>query len=367
MTTNQPINQPIALLIPAHNEELVLANTVEAALMAGVPTHDIFLVDDSSSDNTLAIARDLLGYSQVLHVERSGKAMALQQAVEHFKLIEKYEWIQIIDADSMFSPDYFEQIRQYFKPGVAAVCGQVKSLQNTWITSYRAYEYTIFQDFYKILQAKFNLVGVMPGPATCIRSSVLAQLDNANDTLTEDFDWTVQVHHKKLGRIAYAHRAYSWTQDPPTLPIYLKQVNRWYTGSFQVMKKYSISRGFRPVDIMLALLTLDGFFYIGQTVLFIILSLLHLNKISILTLLMFDFMTMFVLVSYAAIRMRRIDILSPLPFYYILRVCCMSLFIWAAFKVHFLQRSPQVGAWNTKRVTNSAESVDALLKGGVAS
>src|SRR5690606_10987988 len=174
---------------------------------AGISKEDIFLADDSSTDKTHELAIKLLGVTQVLHVDRAGKALALKQAIDYFQLIDKYEWVQIIDADSIFSPDYFTEIKKHFKPGVAAVCGQVKSLQNNWITSYRALEYTIFQDFYRTLQSKFNMVGVMPGPATCFRSSTLEKLDFSNDTLTEDFDMTIQVHHQKLGRIVYESAA----------------------------------------------------------------------------------------------------------------------------------------------------------------
>src|SRR5690606_35257738 len=47
----------VAVLVAAHNEELVIASTIESALASGVPSHHVFVVSDGSSDRTAAIAR----------------------------------------------------------------------------------------------------------------------------------------------------------------------------------------------------------------------------------------------------------------------------------------------------------------------
>jgi cellulose synthase/poly-beta-1,6-N-acetylglucosamine synthase-like glycosyltransferase len=354
----------VALLIPAHNEELVLHATIASSRAAGVLSQDIYLVDDSSTDKTYSVACELLGAANVLHVERSGKSLALKQAIDHFDLTRKYRWLQIIDADSIFSPNYFDEIRAYFAPDVAAVCGQVKSLENNWITSYRAYEYTVFQDFYKTLQAKVNLIGVMPGPATCFNTRILKNIDFSNDTLTEDFDMTIQVHHGNLGRICYAAYAWSWTQDPPTLPIYIKQINRWYTGYFQVVKKYKISRGFRPIDLMLVFFTIDGFFYALQLLVFTMLAIFWPNRVDVPVLFAGDFLLIAILATYASFRMKRLDLLLPLPTYYVLRLICVGMYLWAAIKVYLLSQKTEGGVWNTKRIEQDITN-ETLMEGGV--
>jgi cellulose synthase/poly-beta-1,6-N-acetylglucosamine synthase-like glycosyltransferase len=366
MNTKSNHNSNIALLIPAHNEELVLLDTIMGAKAAGIDPVDIFVVDDSSDDNTFELARLALGATNVLHVERSGKARALRQAIDHFELEQRYQWLQIIDADSFFSPDYFDQIKQYFAPDVAAICGQVRSLRRNWITSYRAYEYTVFQDFYKTLQNKFGLVTVMPGPATCFNTKILKDLQFSNDTLTEDFDMTLQIHRNRLGRIVYVAKAHSWTQDPPTLPIYIRQITRWYQGYFQVIKKHRIGSRLRPIDLLLLLLTLDGIFYCIQLLIMAGIFLLGQNHVALSTLIATDFVTIGVLALYAAIRMRRVDVLAPLPYFYILRLVCVGLFIWAAVKILCLPKSIKGGSWNTGRVAHKLTLTQTALKGGVA-
>src|SRR5690606_9438733 len=91
----------LVLLLPAHNEELIIAATIRSAIAAGQDSEDIYVVNDSSTDRTEAIATQMLGADHVLSVERSGKALAVKQAIAHFSLEERYEWLHIADADSI--------------------------------------------------------------------------------------------------------------------------------------------------------------------------------------------------------------------------------------------------------------------------
>ena len=101
--------QTIALLIPAHNEEEVLEDTLFGALATGLRARDIYLVNDSSTDQTLAVARKILSSKNIVSVNRGGKALALKEGIAYFDLINRYDWVQIIDADSIFSPNYIHQ------------------------------------------------------------------------------------------------------------------------------------------------------------------------------------------------------------------------------------------------------------------
>jgi hypothetical protein len=50
----------LALLISAHNEELVLKNTIQSAINAGCAAEHIYVVDDNSSDSTSKVARSII-------------------------------------------------------------------------------------------------------------------------------------------------------------------------------------------------------------------------------------------------------------------------------------------------------------------
>ena len=46
-------------MIPAHNEESVIANTIETVLNLDYPNFEIIAIDDRSSDNTASVIKDL--------------------------------------------------------------------------------------------------------------------------------------------------------------------------------------------------------------------------------------------------------------------------------------------------------------------
>src|SRR5258706_12059667 len=105
------MRRTLALLICAHNEELVLAKTMLSAIAAGMSAEDIYVVDDNSSDATSKIAKSILAKSNVLRVRRSGKGLGLTKGAKKFELSQHYRWIHIADADGAFAPDYFHIFR----------------------------------------------------------------------------------------------------------------------------------------------------------------------------------------------------------------------------------------------------------------
>src|SRR5688572_28880188 len=123
----------LALLLPGHNEELIIATTIQSAINAGQRKEDIYVVDDCSSDKTRKIAISLLGRKNVLTVGRSGKALAVQKAIAHFKIESRYVWLHIADADSIFSPDYFRVYTSKLDARKYAVAlGFVQSMRGNW-------------------------------------------------------------------------------------------------------------------------------------------------------------------------------------------------------------------------------------------
>ena len=49
----------VSILIPAHNEEYVIANTVENILQLDYPNFEIIVIDDRSSDSTANVIHEL--------------------------------------------------------------------------------------------------------------------------------------------------------------------------------------------------------------------------------------------------------------------------------------------------------------------
>jgi cellulose synthase/poly-beta-1,6-N-acetylglucosamine synthase-like glycosyltransferase len=290
----------MALLVAAHNEELVLANTLRSAIAAGMEPQHIYVVDDASTDATSVIAKAILGDSNVIKVKHSGKGLALTKAAKKFNLSARYRWIHIADADGAFSPDYFKLMRSKLRVKYAAATGYVRSLSGSYIGQYRVFEYTIGLDFMRRFQAMTHVVSVIPGPTSVFRSDVLEKVNFANHSLTEDFDVTLQIHRQKLGNIQFIPQAVAYTQDPKNLKDYIKQITRWNRGTMQGVLRHKIGRRASRID------------------------------------------------AYLAYRSRRSDIISAFPFIYILRWISVSVFLKCFIEVGLLRRHRvSKGVWST--------------------
>ena len=56
---NENFKPFVSVMIPAHNEESVIANTIENIRNIDYPNLEIIVIDDRSSDNTASVIKDL--------------------------------------------------------------------------------------------------------------------------------------------------------------------------------------------------------------------------------------------------------------------------------------------------------------------
>jgi cellulose synthase/poly-beta-1,6-N-acetylglucosamine synthase-like glycosyltransferase len=340
----------LALLLPAYNEELIIAATIKSALAAGQLKRDIFVVDDASSDSTRKIAVEMLGKDHVLTVQHSGKALAVQKAIKKFKIKQNYTWLHIADADSVFSPNYFKIYRQKLDPKKYAVAlGFVQSMRGNWISTYRAISYTYSQHVNRRVQNYLRMISVFPGPITCFRTDILDKLDFDTNSLTEDFDITLQVHRKKLGRILFIPKAVNYTQDPQTLSDFIKQNLRWQRGLFQGLKKYRIGRQLHLIDLSIGSQLFMVLLFLVQIFVLVPMVIIMTGNWTIIpTILAADFILNSVIALFSSVVTKRWYLLGAMPYFYFLRWLEVGIFFRAFFEVIVLKRfQTEVRGWET--------------------
>jgi cellulose synthase/poly-beta-1,6-N-acetylglucosamine synthase-like glycosyltransferase len=163
-----------------------------------------------------------------------------------------------------------EEIKKFVKEKPALIVGTVSSDRKGLISAFRTYEYGISHKIYKYAQNAIGAITVAPGCASLYRSDVIEQLNIQSSTLTEDFDLTIQIHQKKLGKIIYAPSAVVTTQDPLTFRDYWKQILRWNTGTWQNIFLHKLYKPNSKLNLELFFLLLDNFLWIA-TLVFVIL------------------------------------------------------------------------------------------------
>lgn len=244
----------VAVLIAAHNEELVISETIASALML-VPAGNIHVISDGSSDATAGIATST-GVNCLELFPNRGKAGALAAGIEYYDLVSNYEVVLLLDADTRLTPDYLKTgLPLFADPDVVAVAGRALSLPVSGrpgvvgrvLLGYRERLYAAVQVLLKYGQASkpANVVNIVPGFASMYRTRVLPNIDvAAPGLLIEDFNMTFEVHAKKLGRIEFhPSAAIAQTQDPDNVGEYVRQVRRWTLGFWQTVRRHGVQRG----------------------------------------------------------------------------------------------------------------------------
>ena len=345
-------HKKLALVIPGRNEELAIGTTIRLAIKSGQPKADIFVVSDASTDGTRQIAVDLLGKSNVLQIKHSGKAGAINKALRKFDIVKLYRWVHIADADSVFGRDYFRTFRSGLDEQNIAATGYVMSLPGALISKYRVYEYVFGLSLVRRIQSWLGVITVIPGPTSCFRTDIIKELDFETNSITEDFDITLQIHRKRLGRIQFIPKAKTYTQDPETIRDYIKQITRWYRGFFQGVVMHKLGRRGQKIDFFLGAQVLQTLFY-GFELIFLPLFVLFVtHDVTPLSAFFLAEAGLYAIVLVVcALVAKRLDIVVIFPLFYMVRFINMWVFFKTGFEVLVLKkyRGHTVGWVSPKR------------------
>ena len=122
-----PTRSEVAVIVAAHNEELVISKTIASA-SAMLPIENVFVVSDGSTDATSEIAT--AAGATVLDLQPNrGKAKALSALIDEFDLASRFEIVLLLDADTQLAKDYFDTgLPLFADDSVVAVAGRASTL-----------------------------------------------------------------------------------------------------------------------------------------------------------------------------------------------------------------------------------------------
>lgn len=328
----------IAVLIPAFNEARTIRRAIWSAYVAGFSPADVYVVDDGSTDETEPLA-DLLN-ARVTTIVNGGKARAILHGLRHFSLARRYRWIALLDADSMLDHGYRRAMLAAAErhPNAGVLCGAPRNHPHNWLTAYRAVEYAISLGVYREAQDWLQVITVAPGCASMYRATTLESLDFAGETLVEDMDLTIQLH-RRCQKLVYVPDALVYTQDPRTLRDYIGQIERWYRGTWQVVRRHRLCRRSQRIDWEMGFLLGEG---LGFALLMLVFPLIALwSPLAALLGLAIDQSLLLTFTALVALRERRGDVLWAFPLFSIPRVLNSLVFLRAFIS----ERRGRPSAW----------------------
>lgn len=240
------VNWPkVSILVPAHNEENVIADLLNAVLKLDYDRSllQVIIINDRSTDATSSIVDEFVSnYSDLFtHFDRQqgtpGKSAALFDATA----LVKHPIILIFDADYVPGPYLIKQlVVPFFDAEVGTIMGRVvpgnssHNLLTQLIDMDRAGGYQVNQ------QARENLkfIPQYGGTAGGVRSQALEEVGGWDSSfLADDTEITFRLVCNNWIS-TYQNKSECIELAPETWKVRNHQIKRWAKGHNQVMFKY---------------------------------------------------------------------------------------------------------------------------------
>lgn len=268
-----PAPEPLSVtvLIPAHNEEAWIGETLRSLRRQTRPPDEVLVVDDCSSDRTGEVARHL--GARVLRTPSNAlKAGAQNYGLEHVTT----DAVVTLDADTVLHPDAIAHLAADLEAGCDATHGAVlpQVERGVWARG-RVVEYAAARCITKRAQLSLGTVLVLSGCVAAFRTEVLRGIGGFTQrTLTEDLDltWTLQLHGHRVG---YARDALAYPAEPTTWRLYKAQMRRWATGLFENISVHGRGLRARPGLVFLLAAAIFDLLCIPVMAVLLVLSALH--------------------------------------------------------------------------------------------
>jgi cellulose synthase/poly-beta-1,6-N-acetylglucosamine synthase-like glycosyltransferase len=244
-----------ALIVAAHNEEIVIGDIVESLKRLEYPSelYDIFVIADNCKDKTAQKAREkgAIVYERT-NKEKRGKGYALEWMFDKiFNMEKKYDAVAIFDADNLAHRDFLKEMNKKLCEGYKVVQGYLdsKNPEDTWITGSYSIAFWTCNRMFQLARSNMGLSSQLGGTGFCIDTDILKELGWGATCLTEDLEFTCKLvlHGHKVG---WAHNAIIYDEKPLTLAQSWWQRKRWMQGFADVSSRYffklvkrSISKG----------------------------------------------------------------------------------------------------------------------------
>ncbi|NFU64213.1 glycosyltransferase [Clostridium sporogenes] len=232
-----------ALIVAAHNEELVIGNIIESLKMMDYDKklYDIFVIADNCTDKTADIAKKKGAIvRERFDKKRRGKGYALEWMFNIiFKMEKKYDAIAVFDADNLVHKNFLKEMNKKMCKGYKVVQGYLdsKNPEDTWITGSYSIAFWTTNRMFQLARYNLGLSSQLGGTGFCIDTDILKELGWGATCLTEDLEFSCKIILNGY-KVGWAHDAIIYDEKPLTLVQSWKQRKRWMQGFADVSSRY---------------------------------------------------------------------------------------------------------------------------------
>ncbi|MCD7878862.1 MAG: glycosyltransferase family 2 protein, partial [Candidatus Gastranaerophilales bacterium] len=227
----------VSILIPAHNEADVIANTIENISSIDYSGYEIIVIDDRSTDNTLAVLEKICAnYKNVKYFSRTKEAFPGKSAVLNDALkIARGDAILVFDADARIKPDFLKELVPALEPNqVGAVQARkvIINREQNFLTRCQDNEMAIDTHFQVGRDCVKGAVELR-GNGELLKRTALEDVGGWNIyTITDDLDLSTRMQIKGWD-VRFCPEVCVYEEGVPAYIPLLKQRRRWIEGSIR--------------------------------------------------------------------------------------------------------------------------------------
>ena len=275
-----PLLPDISIIVPAHNEELTICESVKALLSLHYPKHDVIVVNDGSTDETLRVLIDNFrlcrsaGHSDgslpskpvravyrprgpirltVIDKEKGGKADALNAGLG----FARSPLVAAVDSDSLLEQDALMQVVEPFlqDPERVLACGGIIRVVNgcsvehgkvtristpkTVLPLLQTIEYLRAFLGGRVAFSFLNSLMLISGAFGIFNREALIDAGGfLSTTVGEDMELIIRLHRRwrerrRDYRVVFVPEPVCWTEVPESWKVLNRQRNRWQRGTVE--------------------------------------------------------------------------------------------------------------------------------------
>ena len=285
-----PVTPPVSVLVPAYDEAPTIVESVRSLLALRYPQHEVIVVNDGSTDETverLQEAFDLVPVRKALRTllptapirgvyvsrrhrnlwvvdkENGGKADALNAAVN----ASRYPYVCAIDADAILEEDSLLRVARPIieEPEVVVATGGIVRIANgctidggrvldvrlprSRLATLQVLEY--FRAFLigRVGWSRMNALLIISGAFGLFRRSLVETVGGySRETVGEDMELVVRLHRHlrerdERYRIEFVPDPVCWTEAPETMRQLSRQRRRWQRGLGETLWRHRAVAG----------------------------------------------------------------------------------------------------------------------------
>ena len=227
----------VSILIPAHNEEFVIKDTIDNVLAIEYENFEVIVIDDRSTDNTAKVLEKLSAEYEKLscHIRDKDAFPGKSAVLNEILPLTKGEVICVFDADARVKSNFLKKIIPYLSdPDVGAAQARkiISNKEINLLTRCQDNEYALDTHF-QLGRDCIKGAVELRGNGQLVKKEALIAIDGWNNfTLTDDLDISTRLHLKGWDiRLCPDVSVYE-EGVLKFLPL-LRQRRRWVEGSIR--------------------------------------------------------------------------------------------------------------------------------------